>query len=431
MTTVSPAAPAAISYTLSDEQAVALTSLETWLADPLSNWSFVLKGFAGTGKTFLMQELLKRSKGTYTQFAFTAPTNKAAKVLRHLTGDACTIFSLLGLRIEKNGELKELAQGKSPHDLDALDIVVIDEGGMVSSRLYALLQSEADRHDFRVIFMGDEAQLPPVGEATSPIWTKPADASLTQVMRHDNQILTLVTNIRDMMKHPAPSITIKNDNDGEEGVWKLSRQAFKEMIYNQALEGAFADGESTKVVAWRNVRVGEYNDLIRRAIFGGIAHPGNFLVGDRIIAGAPCYQGEQTLLLATDEEAVVQSVIEAPHPTRPEYQSYELKCVTEDNRVIRLLTLHPSSAAQFQNDLQALAHRAKLERKLWKQFWQLQETFHEIRYAYAITAHRAQGSTYDTVYVDYGDILQNRNRMEGFQCLYVACSRPRKRLILA
>jgi len=54
-----------------------------------------------------------------------------------------------------------------------------------------------------------------------------------------------------------------------------------------------------------------------------------------------------------------------------------------------------------------------------------------VKYAYAITAHRAQGSTYDTVYVDYQDILMNRERYEAFQCLYVASSRPRKTLYLA
>jgi hypothetical protein len=50
---------------------------------------------------------------------------------------------------------------------------------------------------------------------------------------------------------------------------------------------------------------------------------------------------------------------------------------------------------------------------------------------YGATVHRAQGSTYETVWVDYQDILKNRNRREAFQCLYVACSRPTTKLLLA
>ena len=63
-------------------------------------------------------------------------------------------------------------------------------------------------------------------------------------------------------------------------------------------------------------------------------------------------------------------------------------------------------------------------------FWEFKEAFHKLRHAYAITAHRSQGSTYDTAFVDWRDILLNRNRGEAFRCLYVACTRPKRRLFL-
>ena len=101
------------------------------------------------------------------------------------------------------------------------------------------------------------------------------------------------------------------------------------------------------------------------------------------------------------------------------------------NTVVRLLVLHPDSQKTFDEACQDLAHKAKANPRLWKNFWELKELFHDVKYAYAITAHRAQGSTYHTVFVDYVDILYNRNRKEAFQCLYVACSRPTTRLYLA
>lgn len=416
---------------LNPEQVIALDALLEFIntPDPIA-WAFVLSGYAGTGKTFLMREVLARCSRSYTKFAFTAPTNKAAKVLRAITGEACTIYSLLGLLIEKNGEFKELTSGKSAIDLSEIDVVVVDEGSMVNKKLMTLLQAEAERFSCKVIFMGDPAQLPPVGEVSSPIWDLTYGATLTQVMRYDNQILRLVTDIRTVVDSFTPSINIKSDNANGEGVWKMTKAAFKEEIYNFAIKGGFADGSKGKVIAWRNVRVAEYNDLIRRAVFGAAAVPGNYLVGDRIIAAAPCGQGENQLL-GTDDEAIVEGVIPTTHPLEPKYKAYELKCRTEDNRVIRLTVLHPASANEYENDCTMMAHQAKSNPKLWKKFWALKDLFHEVKYAYAITAHRSQGSTYETVYVDYQDILLNRNRREAFQCLYVGSSRPTTKLVLA
>jgi len=422
-------ATAATAIKLNPEQQAALTALLDFIADP-DEFFFVLSGFAGTGKTFLMQEVVARCARSQARFAFTAPTNKAAKVLRAITGTACTIFSLLGLRIEKNGELKELVGGEAPEDLSSLDVIFLDEASMVNKRLFALLQEIVKFHKVKIIFLGDSAQLPPVGEATSPVWQLESKAVLTQIMRYDNQILKLVTAIRNVIPSFAPSIVIKSDNANGEGVWKMPKAGFKECIYQEAMKGTFADGSKGKVIAWRNVRVDEYNDLIRRAIFGATAIPGNFLIGDRIIATAPCKRGEDSLL-NTDDEAIVESVIATTHPWHPKYHAFELKCRREDGMTIRLMVMHPRSASEFSMDCEALAHAARGNSKLWKKFWELKDIFHEVKYGYAITAHRAQGSTYETVFVDYQDILLNRNRTEAFQCLYVACSRTTTRLLLA
>lgn len=395
--------------------------------DPVSPF-FVFAGFAGTGKTFCMREVAARLAPSHCQIAYTAPTNKAAKVLRGVTGAAQTIFSLLGLRIDKSGELKQLVSGKPPENLKDLDVVFLDEASMVNDNLMKELTIAVKRDGFRVVFMGDEAQLPPVKEATSPVWKLPVNARLTKVMRHDNEILELVTDIREVINSPAPCINIKSKHHGDTGIWKMTKMGFKESIYNAAMAGGFADGGVGKVIAWRNMQVDEYNALIRNALWGAGAD--FYVPGERIVAAAPLSRGEEQLMM-TDEEAVVESVAVCKHPLEPKYMAYELKCRTEDNRTVRLITLHPSSRHVFESDCQALAHDAAAMPKLWKKFWELKDIFHDIKYAYAITAHRSQGSTYQNVWVDYQDILRNRNRKEAFQCLYVACSRPTTKLMLA
>ena len=255
-------------------------------------------------------------------------------------------------------------------------------------------------------------------------------AELTKVMRHDNQILKLVTRIREVVNHPAPCIALTSDNDGLEGVWKQNGRDFRAQVYNFAANDQFRDGNRTKVIAWRNVKVMEYNNLIREAIYKADAVPGFYLSGERIIAMAPIVRGQDTIM-TTDDEAMVISVVEGCHPLHPQYKALDLKVMTEDSRTLRLCVIHPDSVKDFERDCSELAHQAKKAPRMWKQFWEFKDSFDQVRYAYAITAHRAQGSTYETVFVDTQDILLNRNRKEAFQCLYVACSRPTKRLILA
>ena len=415
---------------LTPEQQIAVQRLIDYIEDPSTfDWFFCFTGFAGTGKTFCMREVVARCRRSAASFAYTAPTNKAAKVLRNVTGSATTIYSLLGLRVDKSGELKQVVAGKSP-DLSMLDVIVVDEASMVNRNLFEILEVTAKRWQLKVVFMGDLAQLPPVGEPSSAALGGTLGANLTRVMRHDNQILSFATSVREQINSLAPSIKIRSDNDGQQGVWKLSNRDFKERIFSAAQHGDFADGTTAKIISWRNVRVGEYNNIVRAALFGAEGVPGYFLAGDRIVAGAPCERGED-FLLQTDDEAIVESVANCVHPFEPKYRAIELKARTEDNRVVRLLVIHPSSRQEFDNDCQALAHEARGNPKLWKRFWQHKELFHDVRYAYAITAHRSQGSTYETAFVDYQDILYNRNRKEAFQCLYVACTRPTTRLILA
>lgn len=416
--------------TLNSDQLLAVGKLIDFIEAPMpESWYFCLTGYAGTGKTFIMREVVARCRSSATTFSYTAPTNKAAKVLKEVTGDAITIYSLLGLRVDKSGELKTVVGGK-PVDLSDLDVVVVDEASMVNANLFGHLESAANRFSLKVVFMGDLAQLPPVKESASPSLSGFLGANLTRVMRHDNQILTFATSVREQINSLTPSIRIANDHDTLQGVWKLDQRSFKMEIFNAAQRGDFADGRFAKIIAWRNVRVAEYNNIARAALYGAEAVPGYYLPGDRVVAAGICERGDE-VVMATDDEAIVEAVTECLHPLEPKYHAFELKVRKENNSIGRLLVIHPASKQAFDNDAEQLAHLARGNSKLWKRFWEHKELFHDVRYAYAITAHRSQGSTYNTAFVDYQDILYNRNRKEAFQCLYVASTRPTTKLLLA
>jgi len=153
------------------EQGTALEAITDFLRDPEKQF-FLLGGYAGTGKTYCIQHLVGLVRG---RLIFTAPTNKATKVLRDtLTTDQYkpetrTIYSLLGLRLEANGEVKELTVPEDPLDLTQYRAVIVDEASMINANLMRFIRQTADTQNVKFIFMGDPAQLPPVGEARSPV----------------------------------------------------------------------------------------------------------------------------------------------------------------------------------------------------------------------------------------------------------------------
>lgn len=416
--------------TLNKEQAEALAAM---LAFTKSEDSFfLLQGYAGTGKTFTLKEFLAQFRG---RVIFTAPTNKATRVLREtlksdeFNPECKTIYSLLGLRMEANGEIKELVEPEDPIDLTQYKVVIVDEGSMINKTLFGWIERTAKEFKLKFIFLADFAQLPPIGEASSLVRTIPRGNYLTQVMRYDNQILTLATELRSRLGHPAPSISLKSSNADGEGVWVIPKAEFMGRILEAAESGQFSKVNGTKALAWRNVTVDELNRAIRQRIFPLVTDL--WCPDDRIIITEPAKDLDGNIVASTDDEGKIDSVAISRHPVFSQYNIWSLSVTTDDNKKIMLNVIHESSVTQFTTDLNSLTLRARSERRLWKEFWRLKEAFHSVRHAYAITVHRSQGSTYNSVFVDYRDILLNRSRVEAFQCLYVACTRPKKQLFLA
>lgn len=430
MTTAAPAAAGTIPA-LNDEQRAALTMIQAWHEggeDPF----FVLAGSAGTGKTFLMQQFLREHKG---RVVFTAPTNKATKVLARTlkaadyTPECKTIYSLLGLQLAANGEVKVLAVPDEPVDLSRFSLVVVDEGSMINSQLTAIIRKAAADFKTPVLFLGDPAQLPPVGEVESPIWEIKNRAQLYRVMRHDNQILTLAQRLRERVEKPLGSIKIDSDNDGIEGVWRASQIDFECSIVEHAERGDFTRPDFCKVVAWRNATVDSYNALVRKAIWGSESlRP--WLVDDRVIFTAPAKNLEDEIIATTDDEGTVIRAEEAWHPVWQEFKIWNVQVQIDGGQLVTARVLHPECRMVFERKAEEMAAAARADKRKWKSFWEFKEAFHGLRHGYAITAHRAQGSTYDTTFVDWRDVMLNKDRAEAFRCLYVACTRSRKRLVL-
>lgn len=428
---------AAPSWALNEEQQAAYEQIMKWVADSHSHHFFLLRGYAGTGKTFTMKAVLQGVRG---RVCFTAPTNKAAKVLREtLTTkdykpECRTIYSLLGLRMEANGEVKELAVPEEEIDLSSYRLIVVDEGSMLNAQVMGHVREAAQLFNLKFLFMGDDAQLPPVKETKSPVFDPevvPNVAALTKVMRHDNAILTLATALRQEVYKIAPKVAMRTnyDLDKMEGVKVMAGEAFAALIGDAAITGDFHEGRA-KVIAWRNVTVDKWNRFIRQQVYGPSA-AAPWHVGERVIFTSPAKDLQDEPMASTDDEGLISKVTEDWHPAWTEFKCYRISITLDDNRLATAWVLHPEALGAWNRKSEGLAEAARADRRKWKAFWEFKEAFHQLRHAYAITAHRSQGSTYQTVFGEYRDVLLNQNRQEAFRCLYVLCTRPSKELFLS
>jgi hypothetical protein len=400
---------------------------------------FMLSGSAGTGKTTCIQKAVKELLSDGVSVCLTSPTNKATKVLKQTAmrqglGDVeCrTVYSLLGLRMDTEHEfIRVVPIGDS--DVSAFHVVVVDEASMVGKVLLGHITEAANAHGVKFIFMGDPMQLPPVKEKESPTFAVERRAHLSQVMRHDNQILTLATSLRDCIQNGTRPV-FKSDNDSEGGVWcvdhrKMTRfmqQAYTSEIYQY-------EPESIKTVAWRNATVDAHNTYIRSCIYGTEEKLPKFMKDERVIATHPITAlGDTTSLMNTDEEANCSEIQEVAHPIINDIDVYALSLETDFSEGwIPAFVPHERSEALYKKKLNDLYERAKKREIRWSQYHEFRQSlFHNVRPCHAITAHRSQGSTYRNVVVDVQDILSNRTEREALQCLYVAVSRASKTVVL-
>jgi hypothetical protein len=406
-------------FELTSDQSTAWTKLQAWLRTDHS--VFVLRGYAGTGKSFLMKLLLTLPHN----FIFSAPTNKASQVLSEFIGQQVrTTYSVLGLRMTSEDDKMVLTQSAKLPDLGESPILVIDEAGMINSELATLLKEACTDRGWRIVFVGDPAQLNPVGEARSPVWSfahPEHRAMLREVKRFDNELLQLSIKLRELVKSPSKQFKIKNDNSKNEGVFVTRRPEFEEQLLSLRLD----EWSDNKVVVWRNKTAAYYNDKIRKKL--GFKLP--YEVGERILLAAPIISDE-AILGYTDEELLVES-IDTRVFSLPEGDIEAYAMAVADRMYSLYVPTRPEAFQAILNKRAEVASQSSgsNRKKAWNSFWELKSTFQSIRYGYVMTAHRLQGSTYKNVYVDKTDILANPDLRESYRCLYVAATRPTTRFI--
>lgn len=439
---------------LKGDQPRAFEKLLAWLEDVILNSSdpfFKLKGYAGTGKTTLLKKLPSLARvvafrtGQPLNIVFTAPTHKAKNVIKQVMGvSAVTIYSFLGLRLEA-GESDQLEMVQvSRRTLNevkpaARTIVVADEAGMLNEVVTDKLEEATIRKEYLTILSGDPKQLPPVGEAYSRSFAlRGPNVMMKEILRSDNTLVALTKQIRegDYNFKETKDIVISSD--------------LRKDILTHFNE------KTDKIIAWRNRTVESYNALVRQHL----GHTGDFMTGDRIVLGGPLIDestGEMVTLAQTDEEFLVSRVerwsTNTHYPSSHARKRDIYSMLREDQILLPVCDGMKETAAPFDvyalfvddlsrpifvpaeqdeyrerlDRLAGLCHAGKVK---WPYFWAMKNFFVPVKFAWSITSHRAQGSTYDQTFVDVPDILANPNEEEANCCLYTGASRSRLKVYL-
>ena len=462
--------------TLNEDQKSAFNSLVDFIKDLNDDSIYVLKGWAGTGKTYTISLLVRyvleviQPTRLWYKVGVTGPTNKSVRVIRKATGISSsrvqfqTVHKILGLseKITSDGQQIFVNSGDYKPQIRMLKLLIVDEVSMLNDDLFEELLKYRDKT--KIIFMGDPAQIPPVGrqdcipfrdELLAGYRIKTLD--LKQIMRQKegNPIIESSVKIRKNITSSNSGISTSNKlNQIGEGIEFVnlnsteSRSSFRTILEKYYKTDKFnSDSEYCKMIGWRNKTVSSMNDLVRKVIYGEEALSSKILIGEKLIANSPIME-KDTILFNTNDEFSVGSFEtdsvdlrfkisdhpdDDPYPITLKYYDTKVSYLDEEDEICHKIIqiLHEDSENDFKklaNILRVRAINKKGKDKSWLVYYNFLRRYADVIYAYSITAHKAQGSTYDTVFLLEDDIDMNYNIIERNRIKYTSYTRSSRKL---
>ena len=398
-----------------------------------------LSGAAGTGKTYLTTKLIEKLNHKY-HITITAPTHKALQVLRkNLLADNIenvdtkTLQSFLNIRLITNfdnGNQKFEPTKSKDKDDSKTDILIIDESSMVSSDLYSYIVQAIESYRVKaVLFVGDEYQLLPVDNQDSKIFDVKTKYKLDKIVRQarDSYIISMATKARNIIKSKQ-YITLSEFLHDDTFSSKVSFFTNTEAFYDDYCTPSTWSKDDKVIASFTNKGVDTHNRIIRNRYWKeqNITDVPTLLKGDKVIFQQANIISEKIVHQNSD-------IVELSDAKKFYQESLQIDfwdCKDLANRPFKVVD--PASFERFKIVLDNIAKDARAEKnygtrtKKWKLFYAIKETFIDVKYTYASTIHKLQGSSYDTVYIDLTEIENMNDKDMMFRLLYVAITRASK-----
>jgi hypothetical protein len=477
-------------FTPTLEQGQALTTLSRFLTDRDPRSVMIFRGSAGTGKTTIAGAVVRTMLDLKMRVVLLAPTGRAAKVFSVNSGHvAYTIHRCIYREQAYKGVFGTFNLG---NNLYQHTLFMVDEASMVyrtseqtesqtfedgfgsGSLLDDLIHYiYSGQHD-RLILIGDQAQLPPIGEDEAPALCtsviqsyglKVFQCDLEEVLRQKkgSGILCNASNIRDkILSFKGTSIygaliVPKIHFDGFADVVRLSGEDFIEQLSDSYSEVGM---DETIVITRSNKRANIYNQGIRNQVLG---MEDELCGGDRImivrnnyywmaqnrekdsaLIDQPHHQEQDNRLnfIANGDHAEVERAYRAREFYGFHFTDVDLRFQDYDDQELSatvimdsLRTEAPSLSREQTNQLfdRIMEDYADIPRKVDK-INQLRGDIYfnalQIKFAYAVTCHKAQGGQWNHVYLDQGYITDEMLSPSYLHWLYTAITRATGKLYL-
>ncbi len=412
-----------------EEQANEIKAMQKHIrsGDPAS-W-YTLNGKAGTGKTTIVQEAIEPFV-RHKVILIIALAHKAKLVLADKLNQrfgpgsiqAATIASAVGMTFDmETGLFQKPKRRVTDLPIEQADVIICDECSMVNEEGLGLIRSKKKKLA-KLIFLGDIGQLPPIrkkdsgipADAPSPTFNTPHQGLLLKRVRQGEQSPILPyadlfwnnSQALDPVEDPVP-IHARQSIITPHGslVFARSSTALDATLplYKQAVE----DGrpELIKTVAYRNNRRKTLNAAIRRYVFGTASD--QQLVPGELLMFVDNFEFDQVAISNATE---VQAKKVKRTKTSDGWAIWKVT-FTFEGRPMEVEVLDRDDATRFMMHLDRMAMKIQdmpkgFKRvKEWAKFWEEKGRFAPVDYAYAITSHKSQGSTYDVCLVAEADIM--------------------------
>ncbi|GAB3907675.1 ATP-dependent DNA helicase [Mucilaginibacter boryungensis] len=462
-----------VTITLNKEQTLAFKAIKKFLEHPSAD-TFVLKGYAGTGKTFLMQHLGKWLEEEKLSFRMLAATGRAASVLRGKTGfDTKTVHSEIYNFSKVEGLESAAVKGNDPANNAQMSmqfllripdegkiLYIVDEASMMSGE-----QSGRDDHfasfgsgvllddlfevagKNKIIFVGDPCQLPPVGQKLSPAldmdWLAKKNRTaisftLQKIERTDagNDVLKLASAVRAMgseysanrfIKIPAAGLNNVKLHQSTQSMFRVYSELYRKTGPNQTL-----------AIARSNKLVQNINKAMRRDLHGSQHIPlktGDVLLVTQNNYKIPLTNGDFVTVLALGEyksrmELRFQKVRIKAHASDIEYDTLlsldalDSEKGTLDTEQQKLLMIDFNNRMNIKD--------IKSNSAEYKKNWKDDEYLNCIRasYGYGVTCHKSQGGEWNEVFLFLDKSMYGMDVPELCKWWYTAITRAKTQLNL-
>ena len=453
---------AELSFEPNEEKEGLLTALGAFLVSRDETKAFILRGYAGTGKTSVVSALVRALEGLKQQCVLLAPTGRAAKVLSRYSGfTAYTIHKKIYRQNQLGQEAFSLSDNRHVRTL-----FIVDEASMLSGQrdnglfgsgclLDDLVKYVYNGQGCSLLLLGDDAQLPPVGSVNSPALNPDFMAqsrlhvtcfALTQVARQalDSGILGEATRIRNELAGNTLSAVTLNPH-GKDIISVPGDQVLDTLAHSWREVGV----EDTLIIARSNKMTNLYNQGVRARVLWKEDDLSN---GDRLMVTKNNYFWAQEYkdleFIANGDMFEIERLTNTHEMYGFHFAKADLKSVDYDWEIEALVwldslttdspeanfTLQKELFARIAEDYPEIRSKKELVKKIYESPYY---NALQVRFAYCVTCHKSQGGQWRHIYIDTSGIGEDEARMadrverrEYIRWLYTAITRATEKIYL-